>query len=138
MAERPNLNAALLILRIASSATFLFHGSQILFGFFGGGGPQSVSSSFHAPILIGYLVGLAEIAGGLAILSGVLFRVGATCIIIVMLGAIFAVHIKNGFDSEKDGIEFAFDHLLIALALLLTGSGSYSLSRILPPALRKW
>jgi uncharacterized membrane protein YphA (DoxX/SURF4 family) len=43
----------------------------------------------HMPTVVGYLVGLAQFAGGLAILSGVLIRLGAACIVVVMLGAIF-------------------------------------------------
>ena len=47
---------------------------------------------------MGYLIGVAQFAGGLAVLSGVLFRLGAACIAVVMLGAIFLVHLPNGFD----------------------------------------
>jgi len=84
------LDVALLLLRIASAAAFLYHGSAILFGAFGGPGPQNFAAFLHVPVIIGYLVGLAQVAGGLAILTGVLFRVGAACVIIVMIGAIFS------------------------------------------------
>jgi putative oxidoreductase len=92
------INAALLILRVASALAFLYHGSGILFGAFGGPGPQKFSALMHLPVVVGYLVGLAQVAGGLAILSGVLIRLGAACIIVVMLGAIFLVHLPGGFD----------------------------------------
>jgi putative oxidoreductase len=130
-------DAALLILRIASGIVFLYHGSAILFGAFGGPGPEKFAGFLHAPTIIGYLVGLAQFLGGLAILFGVLIRIGAVCIVIVMLGAIFLVHLHHGFDVSKGGIEFALTQLLIALALLLTGAGQYSLSGILPGGLRK-
>jgi putative oxidoreductase len=130
-------DAALLILRIASGIVFLYHGSAILFGAFGGPGPEKFAGFLHAPKIIGYLVGLAQFLGGLAILFGVLIRIGAVCIVIVMLGAIFLVHLHHGFDVSKGGIEFALTQLLIALALLLTGAGQYSLSGILPGGLRK-
>ncbi|HYK90776.1 MAG TPA: DoxX family protein [Acidobacteriota bacterium] len=131
------VSTALLMLRIASASVFLYHGSGILFGAFGGPGPQGFSSFMHMPAIVGYLVGLAQFAGGLAILSGALIRVGASCIVVVMLGAIFLVHIKHGFDIAKGGIEYAWTQLLIALALLVAGGGEYSLSRILPPWLRR-
>ncbi|HKT23112.1 MAG TPA: DoxX family protein, partial [Terriglobales bacterium] len=67
----------------------------------------------------------------------VLLRIGAVCIIVVMLGAIFIVHLPHGFDVSKGGVEFALTELLIALALLLSGPGRYSLSNILPGGLRK-
>jgi hypothetical protein len=68
----------------------------------------------HAPAVIGYLVGLAQFCGGLAILTG--------------LGAIFLVHSPQGFDIGKGGMEYALTQLLIACALLLTRAGKYSLT----------
>lgn len=131
------LDVALLLLRIACAAAFLYHGAAILFGAFGGPGPQNFSAFLHAPVIVGYLAGLAQVAGSLAILTGVLFRVGAVCIILVMIGAIFLVHISHGFDISKNGFEYAFTQLVIALSLLLAGPGAYSLAGILPPPLRK-
>ena len=131
------VNAALLILRIASALAFLYHGSAILFGAFGGPGPQKFAAFVHLPVVVGYLVGLAQFAGGLAILSGVLIRLGAACVIVVMLGAIFLVHLPHGFDVGKGGAEYALMQLLIAIALFITGGGAYSLASRLPKPLRK-
>jgi putative oxidoreductase len=91
----------------------------------------------HTPIAVGYLVGFAQFAGGIAILTGVLFRTGAVCIIIVMLGAIFLVHLSHGFDISKGGLEYAFTESCIAFALFLTGPGAYSLNPSLPASIRK-
>ena len=131
------VNAALLILRIGSGIAFLYHGSAILFGAFGGPGPQRFSNFTHMPLVVAYLVGLAQVAGGLAIITGVLFRVGAVCVAIVMLGAIFMVHLPHGFDVSKGGFEYALTLLLIAIALLFTGPGAYSLNPSLPESIRK-
>jgi putative oxidoreductase len=131
------LNAALLILRVASALAFLYHGSAILFGAFGGPGPVGFAGFLHMPVAVGYLVGLAQFAGGLAILSGVLFRVGAASVAIVMLGAIFLVHLPHGFDINKGGLEYALTQGLIALAFLFTGPGEFSLNSSLPASLRK-
>jgi putative oxidoreductase len=130
-------NAALLLIRIASALAFLYHGSAILFGAFGGPGPEAFADFMHAPVIVGYLVGLAQFAGGVALLFGVLTRIGALCIIIVMLGAIFLVHISKGFDISNNGYEYALTQLLIALALLITGPGAYSVGTTLPGLLRK-
>jgi putative oxidoreductase len=129
-------NIAILLLRIASASVFLYHGSAILFGAFGGPGPQQFAAMMHAPAILGYLVGLAQFGGGLAILTGVFFRIGAACIVIVMLGAILLVHLPHGFDVGKGGAEFALTELLLAAAFLLTGPGAFSLGRFLGP-LRK-
>ena len=128
---------ALLIIRIAAGLAFLYHGSAILFGAFGGPGPQGFSAHLHAPVIVGYLIGLAQFAGAIAVLTGLLIRIGAICIIIVMLGAIFLVHLPHGFDVSKGGMEYPLTQLLIALALLIAGGGAYSLGSLLPEGLRK-
>jgi putative oxidoreductase len=123
-----HLDVALLLIRIASALAFFYHGSAILFGAFGGPGPQKFSAMLHAPVIVGYLVGLAQICGAVAMLTGILFRAGAACIMIVMLGAIFLVHLPHGFDVGKGGVEYALTQFLIAAALFLTGSGAFSLA----------
>jgi putative oxidoreductase len=135
--ETPRLNFALLVLRLACALPFLYHGSGILFGILGGPGPAKFAAFMHTPAIVGYLVGLAQFAGGLAILSGAFLRVGAFCVIMVMLGAIFLVHIPHGFDINQGGYEFALTELLLAIALLLSGPGAFSLRNILPAPLRK-
>src|SRR5882762_9104171 len=91
----------------------------------------------HAPAAVGYLVGLAQFAGGLAILTGAFLRVGAVCVIIVMLGAIFLVHLPHGFDINHSGYEFALSELLLAFGLLIAGPGAYSLRNVLRGRVRK-
>ena len=133
----PKVSAALLAIRIASALAFLYHGTAITFGAFGGPGPAGFAAFTHMPLVAAYLVGLAQLAGGLAMLTGVLIRVGAVCIIIVMLGAIFLVHLPHGFDIGHGGMEYALTQLLVAFAILLTGPGAYSLARSLPASLRR-
>lgn len=129
-------NLALLIVRVACSLPVLYHGSAILFGAFGGPGPAGFAAYQHAPVILGYLVGLAQFAGGLAILLGALLRVGAICVSIVMIGAIYLVHLPHGFDVSKGGMEFALTVFLLSLALLVSGPGAYSLRGILPGSLK--
>ena len=131
------INAALLIIRIASALAFLYHGSSILFGAFGGPGPQQFAATHNMPVTVGYLVGLAQFAGGVAVLTGVLIRFGAACIAVVMLGAIFTVHSPHGFDVSNGGMEYALTQLLLAIALILTGPGAYSLAPRLPAVLQR-
>src|ERR1041385_3850733 len=123
------VNVALLLLRMASALAFLYHGSAILFGCFNGPGPVAFANSHHWPVITGYLVGLAQFAGGMAVLFGVLTRLGAACIAIVMVGAIFTVHLPHGFNIGNGGAEYALTPFLIAIALLFTGPGAYSLSK---------
>ena len=130
-------DAAILLLRVASALAFLYHGSSILFGSFGGPGPQHFAASHQWPVGLAYLVGLAQVGGGLALLTGILFRIGALCIIAVMLGAIFIVHLPHGFDVSNGGAEYALTQFLVAIAFLLTGPGGYSLNSFLPASLKK-
>lgn len=131
------LNFELLIMRIACALPYLYHGSAILFGAFGGPGPKNFAAFMHVPEPVGYLVGLAQFAGGLAILTGALLRIGAVCVMIVMVGAIFLVHIPHGYDINRGGLEYALTELLLAAGLLLAGPGKYSLASVLPGPLRK-
>jgi putative oxidoreductase len=132
------ISAALLLLRIASALAFLYHGSAILFGAFAGPGPEQFAAFHRWPVVVAYFVGLAQVGGGLSILSGILFRLGAASVFVVMVGAIFLVHLPHGFDVSKGGVEYALSQLLLATALLLTGPGAYSLRRWLPSWLQKW
>jgi putative oxidoreductase len=130
------LNLELLVKRVACSLPFIYHGAAILFGAFGGPGPHNFAAFMHAPDIIGYLVGLAQFAGGIAILLGALLRVGAVCVIIVMLGAVFMVHLPHGYDIAHQGMEYALTELLLSFGLLLAGPGKYSLAGVLPAPLR--
>jgi putative oxidoreductase len=135
--DTKRVDLALLLIRIASGVAFLFHGSGILFGAFGGPGLHGFSGFTHLPLPVAFLVGLAQFAGGLAILTGVLTRLGAACVVIVMLGAIFLVHLPHGYDITKNGMEYALTQCLIAAALFLTGAGRYSLAASLPASTRR-
>ena len=131
------MNAALLFIRIACSIAFLYHGSAILFGAFGGPGPSKFAAFIHAPAVVGYMVGIGQFFGGLAILLGIFTRIAAAGIAIIMLGAIYLVHLPHGFDVSRGGFEYAFTMLLIALALVFTGPGAYSLAAAMPSSLRR-
>jgi putative oxidoreductase len=127
---------ALLLMRVACALPVLYHGCQILFGSFAGPGPQGFANYQHLPVAYGYLVGLAQVAGGIAILTGAFLRTGTLCIIIVMLGAIFRVHLHRGFSIANGGMEFALTVLLLALGLSLSGPGTYSFRSLLPGRLK--
>jgi putative oxidoreductase len=125
------LDLALIALRIASSSAFLYHGSGILFGAFVGPGPREFAESHGWPVAVAYLVGLAQVLGAVAVLTGTFARVGAVCLVIVMMGAIVLVHLPHGFDVSNGGLEYALTQMLVATAIFLTGPGHYSLARLM-------
>ena len=125
-------DVALLALRIASGLAFFYHGAAILFGMFGGPDPERFAIDHRFPVVLGYLIGLAQVASAIAVLAGAFVRFAAAAVIVVMLGAIFLVHFAHGYDVSSGGMEYALTQLLIAVALLLMGAGSYSVASRLP------
>lgn len=130
------LNTGLLILRIVLGLTFMGHGSQKLFGWFGGGGwtgtQKMITGMGIRPVWFWALVSsLGEFGGGLLVLLGFLNPLGSLGIIATMLTAIIKVHWKAGFWNSKGGLEFPLMNLSAALALALTGPGLFSLDRLL-------
>ncbi|HLH80453.1 MAG TPA: DoxX family protein [Chthonomonas sp.] len=117
---------ALLSIRLASAAAFLYHGTHIL-GIIGGPGIQKFAEFTHLPVPIAFLVGCGQLGSGLAMLTGVLARLGGAVTSIIMLGAIVLVHWHNGFDISKNGYEYALTLLLIGVAILIRGAGPISL-----------
>ena len=126
------LDMGLLLARIALALPFIFHGASIAFGAFGGPGLAGFSGFTHMPLPVAALVGYGEFLGGLGILFGVLSRLASAGQILIMLGAIFLVHLSKGYDGTKGGFEHPLTLLLLALALIAAGPGRLTLARFLP------
>jgi putative oxidoreductase len=114
-------------LRVTLGIVFLAHGSQKLFGAFGGPGLKTFSEhlGMNPPMFWATLAACGEFFGGLMVLLGLLTRFGALNIAIVMLVAMFKVHLPNGFFLPK-GFEYTFVLLGMALALTISGGGAAS------------
>lgn len=124
----------LTLLRIPVGIVFAAHGSQKLFGWFGGGGlagtAQWMESIGLAPgTLMALLSGGTEFFAGLALIIGLLARPAALGLTIISLVAIFSVHIHNGLFMANNGYEFALALLGGTLAVLLEGAGKLSVDR---------
>ena len=93
-----------LIARLALGITVFAHGAQKLFGWFGGYGFTGtmgfLTGQMHLPSFVAVLVILIESIGALMLIFGVLTRIAALGIIGNFLGALFIVHINNGFFYE--------------------------------------
>ncbi len=124
----------LTVLRIFVGIIFAAHGSQKLFGWFGGGGlagtAQWMESIGLAPgTLMAALAGGTEFLGGLALIVGLLARPAALGLTFTLLVAIFSVHIHNGLFMANNGYEFALALLGGTIAILFEGAGKVSLDR---------
>lgn len=124
----------LTILRIAVGVIFAAHGSQKLFGLFGGYGLAGTaqymdSIGLHPGYLMATLAGGTEFFAGLALIIGLLVRPAALGLIFLSLVAIFTVHISNGLFMANNGYEFALALLGGSLAVLIEGAGKLSVDR---------
>ncbi len=120
------------ILRIVAGITFAAHGSQKLFGWFGGYGLAGVAQWMEsiglAPgYLMALMAGSAEFFGGVALIIGLLVRPAAAVLAVTMLVAILTVHLANGFFMSNNGYEFALALLAISVALVFEGAGKLSI-----------
>ena len=130
----------LTLLRLALGVIFFAHGSQKMLGWFGGYGFKATMSAFTSqigiPAPLAVLVIAAEFFGGFGLIIGLLARVAAIGVLCVMFGAILT-HRHNGFfmnwygNQQGEGIEFHLLAIALAQAIVIGGSGAFSLDRIL-------
>lgn len=126
-------DAALLLLRIAIGLLFLVHGSQKLFGMFGGDGLEGTARGlelglgFHPGMFFAVLSGLTEFGGGLFLLFGLLTPLAGLAIVGQMIVAIITVTGPRGFFDTNGGYEFNLTLIAIALVLIIAGPGRLSL-----------
>jgi putative oxidoreductase len=125
------MSYGLLLLRVFVGASFFGHGTQKLFGWFGGYGPQGTggffaSQGYRHEVRMAVLAGIAEASGGILLALGLLTPLACTAIAIVMLNAIFSVTLKRAFLL---GSELELMYLVTVIALAAIGPGRFSLDR---------
>jgi putative oxidoreductase len=133
-------DVALTTLRVVLGVVFFAHGAQKLLGWFGGYGFHGTMGFFEhmgMPAPVAFLIICTEFFGGLGLIVGLLSRIAALGIGVEMIGAIFLVHLPNGFfmnwfgNQKGEGFEYHLLVIAVAAALLLRGSGAFSLDRSL-------
>ena len=133
-------DVSLTTLRVVLGVVFLAHGAQKMLGWFGGYGFHGTMGFFThmgMPAAVAFLIICTEFFGGLGLIVGLLTRIAALGIAGLMIGAIFMVHLPNGFfmnwmgKQKGEGIEYHLLVLAMAAALLLRGAGAFSLDRAL-------
>jgi putative oxidoreductase len=124
------------LLRILLGVAFATHGTQKLFGWFGGYGLAGTggffaSLGFRPGTAFAAAAGLSELVGGLLLASGFLGAVGPALVLATMLVAALSVHIKNGFFAQNNGFELAFLYAVGALSYAFAGFGPASVDSAL-------
>ena len=89
------------------------------------------SMSIPLPRLVTYLVSGIETIGIVLLILGLFTRYVSVLLSFIMIGAIFLVHISNGFSVANNGIEIPLYYLLFLMLLTSYGAGKYSLDRVL-------
>ena len=128
------------MLRVVLGVIFFAHGAQKLLGWFGGYGFSGTMGFFEQmgiPTALAFLAIAAEFFGGLGLLLGLLGRIAAFGVMVNMVVAILMVHRHFGLfmnwagNQKGEGFEFHLLAIAMLLAVLIKGSGAFSLDRLL-------
>ena len=127
------------LMRVALGAVMLPHGAQHLLGWFGGYGFSGTlqwmtSVGFPAPLAA--LAIVTEFIAPIALILGLGGRLAALGIAGIMAGATLT-HLQNGFfmnwvgalPAGAEGFEYHLLVLFMSLALVIQGSGAFSIDR---------
>jgi len=130
-----------LIIRVMLGLVMLPHGTQKLLGWFGGYGFSGTMGAFtgqmHIPWVLAFLVIMGESFGALGLIAGFLTRFSAFGLFCIMLGAIFMVHLPNGFFSKDGGFEYHLLVISMSVALMISGAGRWSVDRLIAGKLKE-
>ena len=131
----------LTLLRLALGIVVFPHGAQKLLGWFGGFGYSGtmdfLTGTMHIPMLLALLVIAAEFFGALGLIAGFLGRIAAFGIAVNFTVAALMVHRPNGFfmnwsgQQKGEGVEFFILAIAIAVAIMIRGSGGWSIDRLI-------
>lgn len=131
-----NENYTSTIIRIVLGVILFPHGAQKLLGWFGGYGFNGtmgfLTGTVGLPWILALLVILIEFFGALALIFGFATRIVAVGIISLFTGIVLTSHLQNGFfmnwysNTKGEGYEFHLLIIGIAVALLVSGAGKWS------------
>jgi putative oxidoreductase len=128
------LNVGRILLRATVGAIFIEHGTQKLFGWFGGPGPDGTGQFFESVGLRpgrrnAIAAGTAEAGGGALLALGLATPLAAASLASVMLTALRTVVWRDGIKMGTGGYELVLG--VGALALADLGPGDWSLDAVL-------
>ena len=128
------------VLRLVLGAVIFTHGAQLMLGWWGGYGFSATMHGFEQsgiPAVFALLAIVAEFFGAIGLMLGLLGRVAAFGIACVMVVAIAKVHAANGLfmnwagQQKGEGFEYHLLVLAMAAAIMIAGSGAWSVDRAL-------
>jgi putative oxidoreductase len=130
------MDSGLLLARLVFGLLMAGHGTQKLFGWFGGYGLSGTGGffeqlGFRPGRFFAAMAGATELVAGLLVAFGLLGPLGPALIVSVMLVAMATVHWQHGVWATNNGVEVPLLYAVAAVALALTGFGGYSLDAAL-------
>jgi putative oxidoreductase len=128
-------DSAPLIVRLVQGSLMAGHGSQKLFGSFGGHGLEGTSGFME---MMGLRPGLSEFGGGLLTALGLLNPLGPLGVIAAMSMATTKAHWGKPIWVTEGGAELPLLNIAIATALMIREPDKYSLDRVLGIRLPAW
>ncbi len=130
------MTAGRLIARLTIGGLFVGHGTQKLFGWFGGPGPEGTAGmmeklDMHPPRRNAIAAGVSETAGGALVALGALMPAAAALLSGTMFTAIRKVHGPKGPWNTEGGYEYNATLIAALAALVECGPGAPSVDRAL-------
>ena len=122
-----------LLLRVSVGGFFVGHGTQKLFGWFGGNGLEATGQMFEQGLGLrpgrrhALAAGAAEAGGGALLVLGAATPIAASVLTATMITAIHKVHLSKGPWATDGGYEYNVVLIAAVLALAETGPGSPSI-----------
>ncbi|HEY7283683.1 MAG TPA: DoxX family protein [Actinomycetota bacterium] len=128
------MSFGLLLVRVSLGVLLFGHGTQKLFGWFGGSGIVATEGSFRRmgyrqPGLAAPAAGLTESGAGTLLVFGLVTPLAAAAVIGVMTNAA-AAHAAKGLWNSKGGFELPLFYAVTAAALAFAGPGSISVDHL--------
>jgi putative oxidoreductase len=120
-----------LVMRLGLAVVFIYHGLGKVSQETAWGTTWAGTSPQALPAAVQFAVAWGELVGGIALALGFLTRFAAAGIAVIMAGAIYLVHWRNGFDIRNQGYEYNFTLLVLCAGVILLGGGTLSLDRML-------
>ncbi len=133
----------LLVLRLVTGGLLAGHGSQKLFGWFGGYGLAGTagwleSLGLRPGRLWARAAGGGEFGGGMLTALGLFHPLGPIIMMAPMVTAVRRAHWGKPIWVTEGGAELPVTNLAVATSLLLAGPGRLSLDRLLGIRLPSW
>ena len=130
------MSIGILILRLVVGLTLAAHGSQKLFGWFGGYGLTGTGGFLEQLGFVpgrrnALVAGLAETGAGVLLALGLATPVAAAVALSVMVVAGVSAHASKGFFAHNGGYEYTLILGIAALSVAFTGPGALSLDAVL-------